>query len=118
MAYLMLQNLKTFLKYFFKIYELKINHSPLLSSHSSPPRWSPSTTVDCSVEMFCVSGRKFLFLSTNDSCSFFFSLNVISQIISKHVVISFFLMTLCVCVCVCVCVSRSVVSNCLRPHEL
>ena len=37
MAYLMLQNLKTFLKYFFKIYELKINHSPLLSSHSSPP---------------------------------------------------------------------------------
>ena len=70
MAYLKLQNLKTFLKYFFKIYELKINHSPLLSSHCSPPRWSPSTTVDCSVEMFCVSGRKFLFLSTNDSYSF------------------------------------------------
>ena len=79
MAYLMLQNLKTFLKYFFKIYELKINHSPLLSSHSSPPnppRWSPRTTVDCSVEMFCVSGRKFLFLSTNDSYSFLFSLNI------------------------------------------
>ena len=26
--------------------------------------------------------------------------------------------SLCVCVCECVCVSRSVVSNCLRPHGL
>ena len=58
---------------------------PLLSSHNTSTRWSPSTISDCPLDMFCASMKKrtnvvSLFLSTNGSCSLLFSF------ISMHLV--------------------------------